>query len=195
MSETPHARHRVLTASCFAHPRIRRSGFSTFLVLRTSRVSASSGRNRTTSALSPAASRRVPLVAPRTSSQSISNSAVSLLLDDLPHLSPRHLPALRMLRPSSVSDELLDQFHAPTRQGPVRGQPRVSLNASDENDFFVRRFWPLIGRGAGARVGHRYPECLTAQSSAKSATSFHPSIAGSRCGPSNSTISVTVSDL
>jgi hypothetical protein len=39
------------------------------------------------------------------------------------------------------------------------------------------------------------PACFSAQSSAKSATSSHPSIAGSRCGPSNSTISVTVFDL
>jgi hypothetical protein len=39
------------------------------------------------------------------------------------------------------------------------------------------------------------PACLSAQSSANSATSSHPSMAGSRCGPSNSTISVTVLDL
>ena len=39
------------------------------------------------------------------------------------------------------------------------------------------------------------PACFSAQSSAKSATSSHPSMAGSRCGPSNSTISVTDLDL
>ena len=44
-------------------------------------------------------------------------------------------------------------------------------------------------------VGHRHLACFSAQSSAKSATSSHPSMAGSRCGPSNSTISVTVLDL
>jgi hypothetical protein len=52
-----------------------------------------------------------------------------------------------------------------------------------------------LGSSAPALSATVIPACLSAQSSAKSATSSHPSMAGSRCGPSNSTISVTVLDL
>jgi len=51
------------------------------------------------------------------------------------------------------------------------------------------------GSSAAAWSATVIPACFSAQSSAKSATSSHPSIAGSRCGPSNSTMSVTVFDL
>lgn len=52
-----------------------------------------------------------------------------------------------------------------------------------------------LGSSVPAWSATAIPVCFSAQSSAKSATSSHPSMAGSRCGPSNSTISVTVLDL
>jgi hypothetical protein len=73
----------------------------------------------------------------------------------------------------------------------MAGPPPERRPQTPEASTSVRRI-RIVRSGV---VGHCHPACFSAQSSANSATSSHPSMAGSRWGPSNSTISVTVLDL
>ena len=77
-------------------------------------------------------------------------------------------------------------------EGGVGQQPPPADLDQDRRTADVGDPHPVHGVLPGRRQA---VACLTAQSSAKSAISSQPSMEGSRCGPSYSMISVTVSDL
>ena len=101
----------------------------------------------------------------------------------------------------ALSLELDRTLSASSRPFAISASIKDEVHSTDTSSSLMRASWherPSVrrsGSSAAASSDTVIPACLRDQSRAKSATSFHPSIAGSRCGPSNSTISVTVLDL